>query len=158
MKSPAIKVHITDTQESLKFTKSSLKKLVQEIIRFENQSCHEVTLHLISDKQMRQLHADYFDDPSPTDCISFPLDGPEEIHYRILGEVFVCPDTAIEFVKKSGGNAEIETALYIIHGLLHLMGYDDIKPTDRALMRAAEKKHLDNLSVLDLYLKLTTKR
>lgn len=153
-----MKVHITDTQKSLKFSKISLKKIVQEVIRFENQTCHEVTLNLVSDAQMRQLHADHFNDPSPTDCISFPLDGPEEIHYRVLGEVFVCPDTAIEFVKKNGGSVEIETTLYIIHGLLHLMGYDDIKAEDRALMRTAEKKHLDNLSVLDLYLNLTTER
>lgn len=144
-----MKIQIFDRQKALKISKPAIKKIIREALRFEKETCDEVTVHLISNVEMCNLHAEYFNDPSPTDCISFPLDGPEE-DYRILGEIFVCPEIAIEFTKKKGGNPYLETTLYIIHGLLHLMGYDDISKNDRIEMRAAEKKHLDHLARMEL--------
>jgi len=69
---------------------------------------------------------------------------------RILGDVFVCPKTAIEYSKSHGGDVYEELTLYVIHGLLHLMGYDDIEETDIVKMREAEKRHMNHLKKLDL--------
>lgn len=98
------------------------------------------------------LHDEYFGDPSQTDCISFPLDGEEE-EYRVLGEIFVCPKTAIEYAKEHDGDPYEELLLYIIHGLLHLIGLDDIEPEDREEMRRREQKHLNNLKIMNLEVK-----
>ncbi len=93
---------------------------------------------------MRRLHGQYFNDRSLTDCISFPLDESES-PYRVLGDVFVCPQVAIAYAGRNGGDPYLETTLYLVHGLLHLMGYDDITEKDRKKMRAAEERHLSHL-------------
>lgn len=107
----------------------------------------EVIIHLVDKKTISQLHADFFDDPTPTDCISFPMDDSEDSEdtgYVLLGEIFVCPEVAIEYVKENGGHPIQETSLYIIHGLLHLLGFDDIEDDDRKEMRRMEALVLTN--------------
>lgn len=62
--------------------------------------------------------------------------------YRHLGDVIVCPATALSLAK---GNVSVfwdELSLYIVHGLLHLLGYDDTTPSERATMRRQERRAL----------------
>lgn len=112
---------------------------MKEFLSLEKRNEADVSVHLITDKQMRGLHKTYFDDESPTDCISFPIDD------EILGDVFVCPKTALLYAEKNQKDPYEEIALYIIHGLLHLIGYDDLQEEERKKMRRAETKHLRNL-------------
>lgn len=145
-------VIIENSQNNLTISTDKLQKIVESIIAFEGHRCDEVSVHLVNKKEISELHQDYFDDPTPTDCISFPMDGVDAIGYSVLGDIFVCPEVAIEYVETNGGNKYQETTLYVIHGLLHLMGYDDIQENDIMRMRAAEKKHQDNLKSQNLIL------
>lgn len=109
----------------------------------------EVIIHLVDKKTITELHGNFFDDPTPTDCISFPMDMPgdeEETGPKILGEIFVCPEVALEYARAHTKNALEETALYIIHGVLHLLGYDDIEEQDALEMRKLEADCLKTLS------------
>ena len=101
---------------------------------------------------MRRLHARFFGDPSLTDCISFPMDSEAQEGYRILGEVFVCPQVARRYAESHKGDPYWETTLYVVHGLLHLMGYDDISEKERSLMRAAEGRQMRHLEKRGLIL------
>ena len=87
-------------------------------------------LHFVSKAEISEIHGNFFNDPTPTDCITFPFREAE-----LLGEIFVCPKVAMEY---SSENAYAETTLYIIHAILHLIGYDDIDEKDEILMRKAE--------------------
>ncbi len=106
-------------------------------------------VHFVGKKKIAEIHSDFFNDPSPTDCITFPYKDPE-----FLGEVFVCPQVAKEYVEKHGGDLLSEITLYIVHGFLHLLGYDDQTDEDRQKMRRAEKKWCDLLAKNDQYLKI----
>lgn len=121
-----------------------MRKIVKEVISYENQPCHEVTINFVTTQAISQLHADFFNDPTTTDCISFPMDE-ETSPYRILGEIFVCPKTALDYAEAHDKDPQQELILYVIHGLLHLMGYDDIDPKDRRKMRIAERRHIKHL-------------
>jgi probable rRNA maturation factor len=122
---------------------------VKQIILEEKQPCDEVSVHFISAKEMCRMHGHYFGDASLTDCISFPIDIDEkDEHYRVLGDVFVCPKQAIEYSHKHRLDPYVETTLYIVHGLLHLMGYDDIEKEDAAQIRKAEKRQMNKLKKL----------
>jgi len=143
-------IHVANRQKAIKISKTNVKKIVKEVIAYENQKCDEVAIHFISIKEICMLHETFFNDPSQTDCISLPLDDPSETHYRMLGEVFVCPETAIQYATAHQIEPYQEITLYIVHGLLHLMGYDDIDKKDRALMRSAEQRHIKNLDKLSL--------
>jgi probable rRNA maturation factor len=146
-------IDILDRQTALKFSLDSVKKIVKAVLKEEGESCDELSIHFVDKAEITKLHADYFNDPTPTDCISFPIDEEEEASpYRLLGEVFVCPETAIEYAQKHKGDPYEETKLYLIHGLLHLMGYDDIEEADRQEMRNAEERHLQRLKRLNVSL------
>ena len=107
--------------------------------------CDEVSIHLVDTKTISRLHAQFFDDPTTTDCITFPMDDPSEEGCQMLGEVFVCPATALDYAKKRGLDPYRETTLYIVHGILHLIGYDDIDPKERRTMRTKERQTMAHL-------------
>lgn len=139
-----MKITILNKQNTLPIDIPYWRTAVEHIAALQEEDFAEFTLNFVDKDTIGQLHADYFDDPSPTDCISFPIDGPDE-PFRVLGEIFVCPAVAFEYAAKHNQNPEKETLLYVIHGLLHLFGYDDMNPLDKRKMRRAEKKHMDNL-------------
>lgn len=143
-------IHISNRQKVLKVSKPHIKKIVREVIALEKQRCDEVSLHFVSVKEICSLHEQFFNDPSQTDCISLPMDGADEAHYRILGEIFVCAETAIQYADSHKTDPDRELILYVIHGLLHLFGFDDIETKDRLKMRARERKHMAHLKALEL--------
>lgn len=141
-----IRVIVRNQQTDLKISTPAIKKIVREFLAFEGQRCHEVSIHFITNGAICRLHQQYFNDPTPTDTISFPMDqDDDDLSYHILGDVFVCPRTAIEYAKKHNKDPYEETILYMIHGLLHLMGYDDLTPKDRRVMRQAERRAMERL-------------
>lgn len=139
-----LRIFVSNEQKALSIKPEDVKKLIRYAAQLENERFNEVSLYLVEKKTIEKLHQDYFNDPSPTDCISFPLDGPDE-KYRVLGDIFVCPEVAIEYTQKNGGSPLTETYLYALHGLLHLFGYDDIDEKDYLLMKEREKIHMENL-------------
>lgn len=136
-----MKITLTDSQSTLSLSHEMVEKSVSAILQKRKVQTDEVLIHLVDKEEICQIHRDFFDDPSPTDCISFPMDNPSEeaCGYSILGEIFVCPEVAIEYTRENGGDPIRETMLYIVHGLLHLLGYDDIEDKDRLEMRHQEE-------------------
>ena len=143
-------IYNSQKELSIKLIRQKIVLLVTSVVAQENRKAidSQVNLYFVSDAKMRKLHEQFFHDPSSTDCISFPFDETEDqdpFNGKVLGEIFVCPKTAIEYAAKYKKNPYDELALYIVHGLLHLLGYDDIEIVERKKMRRAEKKHLQAL-------------
>lgn len=145
-----MQIHFSNRQKLLSISKKQISLLVETVIHFEGETCDEVGIHLVSSAKISALHQEYFNDPSVTDCISFPMDSLPD--YRMLGDVFACPEVAIAYAKKHKKEPYQELTLYIVHGLLHLMGYDDMEKKDRLKMRAAEKRHMQHLKKHHLWL------
>ena len=138
-----MRVLIKNQQKDLKISVNKLKKSLASFLQHKGVLCQEVIVHYVSKKRIGQIHKDYFDDESPTDCISLPIDPPtDDSPFSILGEIFVCPKIALEYAKAHQGDPHEETLLYTIHGLLHLLGYNDQTPAQRKIMRLEEKKAL----------------
>jgi probable rRNA maturation factor len=87
-------------------------------------------------RAMQQLHQQAFGDPSPTDCMSFPLAPGPGPHW--LGDLVVCPQVAKERTRA----VYREITLYVVHALLHLLGYDDVHPADRTVMVRRQNGHM----------------
>lgn len=146
-------VHLSQEQTLMPVTEESTQKLVEAFVKFYGIHYDEVAIHFVDTPRICELHAQFFDDPTPTDCISFPMDDPEEEGYKVLGDVFVCPATALNYVHAKGGDTYQELTLYVVHGLLHLIGYDDIDEEDRKDMRSEEKRFLSHVRANKLWLK-----
>lgn len=99
----------------------------------------ELSLAFVDKEEIARLHNDFMGDPTPTDVITFP--GDPDIDQA--GEVIVCPHVAQEFSEKEDLVFSDELTLYVIHGYLHLCGFDDIQDDDRAQMRLAEQQALE---------------
>lgn len=145
-------VYISDQQTDLVISSLQVESLVKELIKFEAVKCDEVSVQFVDTESICSLHELYFNDPSVTDCISFPIDDEVEAGYFVLGEVVVCPKTALDYVKKNDGDPYWEVSLYLVHGLLHLIGYDDIGDKEWE-MRQAEKRVMNHLKHKNLLLK-----
>ena len=107
------------------------------VLEKEHAICDKLNVYLVTKKHITVLHKEFFEDESPTDCISFPIH-----QENFLGEIFVCPKVAVEYAKNHNLNPLEETYLYILHGLLHLLGYDDLNEKDKITMRKKEKKYM----------------
>ncbi len=94
-------------------------------------SLKEIEVSFVSDKAIARVHGEFLDDPTPTDVITFPH-----------GEIIISLDTAQRQAVEHGESYEREVALYIIHGLLHLAGWDDHEESQRHEM------HLRQLKIL----------
>ena len=96
----------------------------------------------VSKTEICDLHQRFLDDPSPTDVITFPGDQDE----NLAGEICVCPEVASEYARLNQGDLSEELTLYIVHGYLHLCGFDDLQESEREEMRRAEKEAMDLLN------------
>lgn len=146
-------VIIDNQQEDLPISDTQIRDIAIAVVSFEKKNYDEVAIHLVTLERIAELHQIYFDDNTPTDCISFPMDEEnEKSPFSILGDLFVCPQIAIDYGKEHHKNPFEELTLYIVHSLLHLMGYGDQNDADRTEMRKAELKHLENLRSKSLIL------
>jgi probable rRNA maturation factor len=98
-----------------------------------------VTIAVVSDKAIQRLHRLFLGQDQPTDVLSFPL---EVSPSRLEGEIIVSSDTACSQATRCGNNPLGELLWYVIHGALHLVGFDDHRPSDRARMRRQERYYL----------------
>ncbi len=96
-----------------------------------------VSLLLTGDAESARLHRQFFADATPTDVMSFPLDGAVEIAVNVA--------RARREAERRGHSIRAEVALYVVHGILHACGYDDRRRGARARMRAAERAILSAL-------------
>ena len=83
----------------------------------------ELSLAFLNRGEHRRIHADFLNDPSPTDVITFPGDAREDL----AGEICVSIDAAWEYARSHALKFENELTLYLVHGYLHLAGYKDKK-------------------------------
>jgi probable rRNA maturation factor len=148
-----VDVHVIQEQIHLPIAEASVITMALDFIKYSKVNYDEVSIYFVDTKTICDLHSRFFNDPSPTDCISFPMDEASDAGYRVMGDVFVCPETASIYAQKHRVDPYKEITLYAVHGLLHLLGYDDLKEDDRKKMRAAEKRYLARVENHSLWIK-----
>lgn len=98
-----------------------------------------VSISIVDDQTIRQLNAEQLGHDWATDVISFVI---ERAGDAVDGEVVASWDTAARLAPQAGWDATDELLLYVVHGMLHVAGLDDIAPEDRKEMRRAEQNCL----------------
>jgi probable rRNA maturation factor len=144
-KSPKITLH--NSQRDLPLSIPKARKAISFLLKELKISTDEIIFHFVSEKKITLLHEKFFNDPSPTDCMTFPMDSPQENKgsFHLLGEAFICPKIAIEYAKRHRIDPHEELYRYIVHCILHLIGYDDIQASQRARMKRKERIYLKKL-------------
>jgi probable rRNA maturation factor len=126
--------------------KKNMKRKVLFILKTLNVSGNkELCVAFVDDEEMRKLNADYRNIKRTTDVLSFPQNGPDD---SILGDVIISIDTAIRRSKLQNLSIEHEIHKLMIHGILHLLGYDHKKKNEAKVMREKELEILSSIESL----------
>jgi probable rRNA maturation factor len=129
---------LQNRQKAVRVDKRSIRKVVRRILEDAGIESAEISIAIVDDAAIAKVHGEFLDDDSPTDVISFVLDASPG---RLEGEVVASAETATLRAPEYDQSAEEELFLYVVHGLLHLVGYDDTTPKARKVMRAMERKY-----------------
>jgi probable rRNA maturation factor len=108
----------------------------------------DLTIALVDNARIHGLNRDFLGHDAPTDVISFPADEPDpETGRRYLGDVVISFMRASEQAGERGHAVEAEMQLLVVHGVLHLLGYDHSEAGDKNRMWAAQAEVLERLGV-----------
>ncbi len=152
-------VAITNRHPRLRFHKAEIARVIHTLetglptLRIPRSSVPsgELSIVFLTDAALAKIHADFMNDPTATDVITFEGDPAA----GLAGEICVSADTAWKYVgsvlaptsrTRSPQAATLqkkfsaELTLYLVHGWLHLVGYDDLQPAKKRRMRAAEAR------------------
>jgi len=107
-----------------------------------------LSIRYIDDATARTLHADHFDDPTTTDVMTFPDGGYDPANGTLLlGDLAVCVDVARREASLRMRPVGDELTLYILHGVLHLLGYDDRTAAKRRVMWQRQRELLASVGI-----------
>jgi probable rRNA maturation factor len=97
----------------------------------------ELSILLVDEETMSAYHQKYLGEPGPTDVLSFPMDelrppdDEEEPPAGLLGDIVLCPVVTARQAREHGRSPDAEAEYLLVHGLLHLLGYDHAEPDER---------------------------
>ena len=117
-----------------------LRKIAEAILIIVGRAEAELSLALIGNAEMRKLNARYRRKDYPTDVLSFPADGKLPAPNRLLGDVIISVEKAREQARERGRTRDEEMVTLLIHGIVHLLGYDH----ERSAKDARVMKRLEN--------------
>lgn len=138
------KVLISNSQRAVRVFRRPLAELVRFVARKEDRRLGQIDLAVVGRAEMSRLNRRWLGDGRATDVLSFDLsDGGGA---GIYAQIVVCGDMAARQGRRLGLPAQRELKLYVVHGLLHLMGYEDRTVRGAAKMHAREDELLDALA------------
>ncbi len=132
--------------------KTAVKRAVCAVLEEEGfEGCAEVSVTLVSSREIRELNKTWRGADRPTDVLSFPLkeDGFGE-KYTPLGDVIVCPAVIYRQSREFGTTYRQEFCLMVIHSVLHLLGWDHMEEKEKKEMFEKQEKILRSLAEGDV--------
>jgi probable rRNA maturation factor len=139
----AIMVQIADRQNCLPLDRRLLRRAVTRVLRDAKVRKASISLAVVDDDTIARLNWQYLRHRGPADVLSFLLDDRDGLE----GEVIVGAETALRAAPRYGWPPHDELLLYVIHGMLHLVGYDDRTPRQQAKMQQREREILEGLGI-----------
>lgn len=109
----------------------------------------QVSILFCEDSYIQKLNREYRRVNAPTDVLAFSMhEGPfPRVHPEVLGDVVISLETASRQAKRYRHSLNKEIALLVVHGILHLLGYDHLKKKDKELMHKKEREILKSLTI-----------
>lgn len=139
-------IHI-ESEYSL--SKEILERAAVAVLRHESESLEcELSIVLTDNEHLQELNLNYLGIDAPTDVLSFPASETDpETGARYLGDILISVPRAQSQADSAGHALEAEVQLLVVHGTLHLLGYDHAEPEDKTRMWKAQAEILDSLGL-----------
>lgn len=150
-------IEIQNSQTHLAIDEEQLKTAIRFLLESEQVNQAEISLAIVDNPTIRQLNQQYLEHDYDTDVLSFLLDCDTALDShqaelrgagkQIEGEIIVSAEMAVTMSAEYDWPAEQELLLYVIHGLLHLCGYDDLTEEELRIMRQREQQIFDHWQI-----------
>jgi len=119
------------------------------ILPFQSEA--EVTVRIVDEAESQQLNFDYREKNKPTNVLSFPFECPPGIELPLLGDLVICAQVVAKEAAEQHKSLSAHWAHMVVHGSLHLLGFDHINEEDATEMEAEEIQILAELGFADPY-------
>ena len=137
-----MKIDVTNLQDVVRVNRVALRRAARAALG-DLMGCYSIVL--VDDEQMREVNRKHLSRDGTTDVIAFPFEGAPLSKDDCAGEIIICADVAASEARGRGLQVEAELALYVVHGALHLAGFDDLTRGGAAEMHRREKEILAGL-------------
>jgi len=143
-----VAVVVADEQHDVALDAAVLAELARQVLTSEG-ATGELTLTFVDIDEITALNTEHMGIEAPTDVLSFPLDAEDDgmpsgaAVPRLLGDVVVCPAVAAAAAPSHAGTVADELALLVVHGVLHVLGYDHGEHDEAVAMRSRERALLE---------------
>jgi probable rRNA maturation factor len=142
-----VKIIIRNLQNRIPVNSKKVVKTVQQVLSQEGiKKSGEITLCFVNDAKIKALNLKYLGRNNPTDVIAFDITEPKDKD-KIFADIAVSTERAIDNARTFKTSPYFELYLYVIHGILHILGYDDKSKKDKLVMRKREKDILKALNL-----------
>jgi len=111
----------------------------------------ELTVRIVDEDESAELNGTYRRKQGPTNVLSFPFEAPPGVELPLLGDIVVCAPVVAREAAEQGKTPEAHWAHMVVHGTLHLLGYDHLEPGEAEEMEALETAVLGNLGYRNPY-------
>ena len=144
-----MRVSIRNRQKRRAIDGRFLYALTKSILHQAAAAGSEIAVHLVEAREMTTLNQMYLGHEGSTDVITFDhQESPNRLGLPpkpLYGELFVCVDDAVQQARAHGTDWKSEIVRYVVHGILHLCGHDDLTPSDRRNMKRVENRMVSKL-------------
>ncbi|MCX5848304.1 MAG: rRNA maturation RNase YbeY [Deltaproteobacteria bacterium] len=151
-----MKLQIKNSQNKIKIDKRRIRSTVLNIMKILDCADKEISLYFVDDEKIKQLNRQYLEKDKATNVISFSLREGDygDINPHILGDIVISADTAQKDARKGKFTIEQEIDFLLIHGILHLLGYNHENTTKKETnkMRRKEKDLFTAINGCDIFL------
>ncbi|KAF7785242.1 putative rRNA maturation factor [Pseudoalteromonas rubra] len=111
----------------------------------------EVTIRIADEAESQELNSQYRGKDKPTNVLSFPFEAPPGIELPLVGDLIICPQIVFREAEEQEKTFHDHFAHMVVHGCLHLLGFDHINEQDADEMESLEKEFLADLGIADPY-------
>ena len=142
------KISVHAPQEIVPIDRGRMREIARAVLEGEGVREYEISLAFVDNPTIHRLNKQYLQHDEPTDVLTFPYSAGNA--KKLEGELVLGVEIAKAQGEERGHDVQAELALYVIHGLLHLCGFDDKSSDAEKKMRAREKHYLLQLSLPDI--------
>lgn len=142
-------LQIATTATNIPSEDALLRVLTAAISPFQDEA--EVTIRIVDEAESQQLNFDYREKDKPTNVLSFPFQAPPGIELPLLGDLIICAQVVASEAEEQNKALEAHWAHMVVHGSLHLLGFDHINEADAEEMEAEEVQILHDLGYANPY-------
>jgi probable rRNA maturation factor len=123
--------------------------LIETVCLFQQDA--EVTIRVVDEQESQQLNGEYRGKSKPTNVLSFPFEAPPGIEIDLLGDLIICKQVVEREAQEQNKSITSHWAHMVVHGALHLLGYDHIDDEDAQEMESLEVEIMQKMGFSDPY-------